>query len=59
MKEDTREAMLVRSIALPDGRYLIFYTFDRESPVHPSGNRVPNPSPLNPPSPETARGSSV
>lgn len=32
MREQAVDTMQVRRITLPDGRYLIFYTFDRESP---------------------------
>lgn len=32
MKEEAVDTMQVRRITLPDGRYLIFYTFDRNIP---------------------------
>jgi hypothetical protein len=30
MREESVEPMQVRRITLPDGRYMIFYTFDRD-----------------------------
>jgi hypothetical protein len=32
MKEEAVDTMQVRRITLPDGRYLIFYTFDQDVP---------------------------
>jgi hypothetical protein len=59
MKEDADDRMQVRRITLRDGRYLIFYTFDRDTPNLASQGIDKNKQLQNKPSPQPDGGSSV
>lgn len=59
MKENSNGPIQIRTITLPDGRYLIFYTVDVMCPDQPPPKIAHNPHSQNEPSSQTERGSRV